>query len=667
MITSHASFAELVVGALGTYLIHSTILTAVVWMLCRIWRDRPEIAAALWKVGLIGALVTTGLTLMLPQATWGPRMELFSPEAPPVAPVRPVLGGLIPPDVAMSEPLAWAELPPPSLSEDAVSASEPRRERVPWSVVILGAWAVLALAGLVRLGVVWWRLRRSMGSSRRLQSGPLVVYAKRWCEDAGLRGTVELRVVPGLSSPMALGLGRRGRICVPPRALEDLDDEQQRTMLAHELAHLLRRDPAWRLIGALVEVVFFFQPLHRVANRALAEASELVCDAWAARRTDSPLVLAQCLTEVAGWVASRRRLGVAPAMADVPSALARRITRLVDLPDDVRESAPRWIAGAMAVGLAAIVVLAPSVSSAHRRAHATRGTDGLGEVVVLGENFVALREAPGETLMVVRTGETDAAAAPEARADDTTSSKKDAKARRQARKSVAKERKAAKKRIDRVFRDSKKRGDVPTKREILEALGHARGREAEETWAEIRVENGVVIIRRGEGDRVIERRIERAPRGPRASKGSRPSRARRVPHASQNFAPPRPPAFAPDRHGRSALPPGYEKKLREYEAWTRARVYAHEREAHERARRALERSRRAIERSQKEVERSSREAERQTKDRTRRREAMLEQTERRLKAQQEALESRAREIERQLEAARRDLERARNVTPPRVD
>ena len=103
-------------------------------------------------------------------------------------------------------------------------------------------------------------------------------------QSVGIRRQVALTVCDRLSSPIAVGYSE---ISVPSVALRDLEPDQRRSMLAHELAHLLRGDPGWLAIGALLERVFFFQPLNRLARRAIQADAELLCDAWAAARAGS--------------------------------------------------------------------------------------------------------------------------------------------------------------------------------------------------------------------------------------------------------------------------------------------------------------------------------------------------------------------------------------------
>ena len=107
------------------------------------------------------------------------------------------------------------------------------------------------------------------------------------------------------------------RSCCPSDSCEQLDAEQQRAALAHEIAHLVRRDPAWRILAGVLERVFFFQPLNRIARVKLCESADFLCDQWAVQHTRSPLALARCLSAVASWTspASDELLAGASPMA----------------------------------------------------------------------------------------------------------------------------------------------------------------------------------------------------------------------------------------------------------------------------------------------------------------------------------------------------------------
>src|SRR5436189_4271057 len=133
-------------------------------------------------------------------------------------------------------------------------------------------------------------------------------------------------------------------------------------MLAHELAHLARRDSLWLAGASLIERCFFFQPLNRLARRELETTAEYLSDEWATRKTGSAVALAKCLARVAEWIQASP-LGVPVAgLAERRSLLVSRISRLLE---GRRVSSPAsrlgWAAAAL-LGVMATIAAAPRVS-----------------------------------------------------------------------------------------------------------------------------------------------------------------------------------------------------------------------------------------------------------------------------------------------------------------
>src|SRR6185295_2074631 len=141
------------------------------------------------------------------------------------------------------------------------------------SSVAVVTWGIIALS--LGLGYIARRLILvgRLGDRRAVPDGKVVDVLTELARDAGLRRTPRLTSTSQISSPVALGIGE---ICVPDTALTDLDLEQQRSLLAHELAHLARRDPVWLVAGSLIERVFWIQPLNRIANREIATSAEFL-------------------------------------------------------------------------------------------------------------------------------------------------------------------------------------------------------------------------------------------------------------------------------------------------------------------------------------------------------------------------------------------------------
>ena len=396
----------------------------------------------------------------------------------PVVPERVEVGSAHEQEPVVAMASVGASAPPASPVDAMASPSSSSRPASPWAAVvpwIVGVMVLGALLGLASVVVAFVALRRQLAGRRPLAEGTLPTLLEGLRRRAGIERPVRLTVAPRVQVPMAVGV-LRPEIVVPIKAAQDLPPAHQESLLAHELAHVLRRDPAWRLVALLVERVFFFQPLNRLASRRVAQSAEYLCDDWAARNTRQPLALATCLTEIATWVA---RTGPVPAtMAGPRSILGRRVQRLLQ---PARASArPWWLSAALGVPLLGVVAVAPGVGA---HAKGDRHRKDPERVVVIDEDgrrhelrpdeggAIVVSEHEGE--LVVRSVDDGRVAA--AIADDA-SPRQARKATRQQERARNEARRAARKELRRAFRAAKARGEaVPSHAEVEAILRHARG------------------------------------------------------------------------------------------------------------------------------------------------------------------------------------------------
>ena len=330
-----------------TYALHSTLFLGLAWLASRRLSGRwAKLEEAMWRFALVGALVTATAQLA---AGWEPVAGRWALDAPAVSEVsRPAPVRVAPVRIVAAAPVQAEGPSLPSWPFDLRSTA-------------LGLWAGGALLLGLGWGVSYFRLKRRLRARPEVIGGGMFTLLRQLHGDLGVSPVVRLTCSSRVSVPVALGMGRP-EICVPPRALSHLEPEQQEGMLAHELAHLVRRDPFWLTFSRLLASALFFQPLNWVACRRLRELSERLCDEWAVERTGRPLSLARCLAEVAGW--SVRPLPV-PSMADRPSNLAQRIRHLLDdSRSPERRVRPVWIGAGMLVLLAGVAAVAPGVYAA---------------------------------------------------------------------------------------------------------------------------------------------------------------------------------------------------------------------------------------------------------------------------------------------------------------
>lgn len=345
---------------LCSYLLHSSLLIGGLWAAERAgWLAGMATATqeTLWRLALLGGLVSASLPLLPTASDAVPgdmaRPALVAQDAAPLpADVKPIV---------VDAPVATA--PSAQLGALPLATSlAPSAHDV--AVGFVALWLAGALLMLLGLALQWVWLRRVV---RRLPE----VVDRRWRElAAGL--ALDLRVpLPALRharAGWASPLLAPGRVlCLPAWSL-DLPDDEARAVLGHELAHLQRRDPAWRLLAAVIKALLWPQALNRVALQRLDLLAELACDAAAAAPCGQRLALAQSLLRCAEALKAqggRHGPALACGAASAGSPLFARVRSLLrpEGEEGPRERRGlRWgLAGVMLVALVAL----PAVVVSH--------------------------------------------------------------------------------------------------------------------------------------------------------------------------------------------------------------------------------------------------------------------------------------------------------------
>jgi beta-lactamase regulating signal transducer with metallopeptidase domain len=146
------------------------------------------------------------------------------------------------------------------------------------------------------------------------------------------------------------------------RAFAALDEVERRSVIAHEVAHLDRRDPAWMAAAQALSSLLVVTPLvAMVANRFQGDA-ELICDDAAVLQVGAPLAHVRALTAFAFALDPAARCG--STFASVDSRITQRAERVLRRDAEQRH---RWSGAFVAacVCTAAVVgcLLLPGVSA----------------------------------------------------------------------------------------------------------------------------------------------------------------------------------------------------------------------------------------------------------------------------------------------------------------
>jgi beta-lactamase regulating signal transducer with metallopeptidase domain len=119
-------------------------------------------------------------------------------------------------------------------------------------------------------------------------------------------------------------------ICLPDDVVREFSEPHQRSLIAHEVAHLERRDPAWFVATETITALSAFQPLAAVVARAFRRDVELICDEAAVRQTNDQHSLISALALLASPFDPRSSLRGAATAYD-GSPLVGRAERIATL------------------------------------------------------------------------------------------------------------------------------------------------------------------------------------------------------------------------------------------------------------------------------------------------------------------------------------------------
>ncbi len=311
-------------------------LAVVIEGLCltRWLRQRPALRHALWLLVLLKLIVPSLVSVVVLPARIEPKADA---NAAPTLPDLAAIGSDLASGPANGRDLQ--DVRPRSLPSDVggmslISASAQMLLERAWQAsfsIMLGLSCVgsclLALFAIRRCHqfhrLVWGNAGESGRTDKLLRD-----VAESFHEVRPPR----VLVVNAQVTPMLWGTLRHPVIVLPRALIESLNDEQVRSIVAHELAHFVRRDHWTNTLAFCVTTLLWWNPVAWIARRRLAEAAELCCDALVIERLlAGRKCYAQTLLQVVDFLTTvpPRRLAVAINFGKSRS-LRRRFEMLAD-------------------------------------------------------------------------------------------------------------------------------------------------------------------------------------------------------------------------------------------------------------------------------------------------------------------------------------------------
>jgi len=185
-----------------------------------------------------------------------------------------------------------------------------------WPLTVIGAYAVGVLFFLARLAVGWVMMRR------------LVRRSRPWGQPEANRAEIVICESPLVATPLTVGFV--SPVIILPATWPSWPEETLRAVLAHETAHVRRRDPAVAFVAFVNRAIFWFHPLAWWLERAVARNAEDACDGVAIKEVTTPRRYAEVLMEMAEAVRRHKgRVAWQGVGVDGAGMLGRRISRIL--------------------------------------------------------------------------------------------------------------------------------------------------------------------------------------------------------------------------------------------------------------------------------------------------------------------------------------------------
>lgn len=176
----------------------------------------------------------------------------------------------------VSEPSAWTDAGTTGLDQ----AVDPKS----W---LLGLWALGSLALVILTLVRLRRFDKLLAESSRPVDDSIRAVAEELASSFGLWRTPTLLVVEAQLTPLVWWRGGRPKVVVPKSMVESMAPDGLRLLLAHEFAHVLRRDHVVRWLECAATCLFWWNPALWLARRELRTAEEHLADAVVVERLGS--------------------------------------------------------------------------------------------------------------------------------------------------------------------------------------------------------------------------------------------------------------------------------------------------------------------------------------------------------------------------------------------
>jgi len=269
-------------------------------------RSSASLRHAVWIASLAGAVLLPIAAALVPQLEWS-----ALPKPATSVTFLPMDNG--PSSIAAPSPLAKPDVANPPLTS---------------VLVIAFAWMSGAVLLLFRFGVGVIAVRAMAKKAVGVEEEGWLMLIEELRSDLGIRPRVNVLFSQLPTSPMTWGVLRP--TVVLPATAHAWPNERRRVVLAHELAHVKRKDGLAQIFAQLVCSTYWFNPLVWFAAHRIRLERERACDDQVLRLGTTASDYADHLIQILRGLRSQQTFSLAAVSMAQRSQLETRLVSILD-------------------------------------------------------------------------------------------------------------------------------------------------------------------------------------------------------------------------------------------------------------------------------------------------------------------------------------------------
>ncbi|WP_194541009.1 M56 family metallopeptidase [Paenibacillus sp. JZ16] len=179
-----------------------------------------------------------------------------------------------------------SEVPAPSLESGPVQDSGHwwnGFKQIGFTNILMSVWLAGVLLLAVKTVYDQLRLKQALRTGRKIDTPFLLAVFHETKQQLGVKQTVQFVASERIPGPAVVGFNKPA-IVISPSLLITLQKDQLQYILAHEFAHIQRRDVAVNWLMHIILIIHWFNPLLWLAVHKARQDQEMACDACALNR-----------------------------------------------------------------------------------------------------------------------------------------------------------------------------------------------------------------------------------------------------------------------------------------------------------------------------------------------------------------------------------------------